>query len=426
LRAAPEKRDDVRLTILNQFYPPDISPTAHLARSLAEHRAAHGDQVTIVTSRGGYVQPHRSRATDHSRMNPRIIRLWTPQLGKKRKLFRILDYAAFYVAAGISLVRLAPQDVIVSMTTPPFIAVTALLHKLLHRHTKLVLWNMDCYPEVVERFGIVREAGWLARIMRTINRWLFARIDHLVTLDAPMQELLLSQYSPGTGRLSATTIPNWEAASLFPRDAAPPRWQQGDALGLVGRFVVLYLGNAGYGHRFDTVLEAASILRDDAVTFLFVGGGRRWNDIEEATRRRQLTNIVMLGYVAKEDTPAVMRVASCSLITLDDLALGVMSPSKLHSMLAMGLPIIYVGPRRSNVDVAVQRFQCGFSIRHGETEAMVRSIRQLAESLKSVEEMRRRARQAFDEAYCDLQTLPQFDSVLESLRVTTLQQDARR
>jgi glycosyltransferase involved in cell wall biosynthesis len=415
----------MRLTILNQFYPPDISPTAHLARSLAEHRAAHGDQVTIVTSHGGYVQPHRSRAIGYSRMNPRIVRLWTPQLGNKRKLFRVLDYAAFYIAAGIYLVRLAPQDVIVSMTTPPFIAVTALLHKLFHRDTKLVLWNMDCYPEVMERYGIVREAGWLARIMRMINRRLFAQIDHLVTLDAPMQELLLSQYAPGTG-LSATTIPNWEAASLFPRDAAPPRWQQGDALGLLGRFVILYLGNTGYGHRFDTVLEAASIMREDAVTFLFVGGGRRWRDIEEAARRKELTNVVMLGYVAKEHTPAVMRVASCSLITLDDSALGVMSPSKLHSTLAMRLPIIYVGPRRSNVDAAIQRFQCGFSIRHGEPETMVRSIRQLAESLEKLEEMRRRARQAFDEAYCDLQTLPQFDRVLDGLRVTTLQQETDR
>src|SRR6185436_1265307 len=45
----------LRLTVLNQFYVPDISPTAHLAASLAEHRARAGDRVTVVTSQGGYV-----------------------------------------------------------------------------------------------------------------------------------------------------------------------------------------------------------------------------------------------------------------------------------------------------------------------------------------------------------------------------------
>ena len=43
----------MRLTILNQFYRPDISPTAHLSASLADHRAKAGDVVTVVTSRGG-------------------------------------------------------------------------------------------------------------------------------------------------------------------------------------------------------------------------------------------------------------------------------------------------------------------------------------------------------------------------------------
>ena len=46
----------MRLTLVNQFYAPDISPTAQLAASLAEHRAARGDHVTIVTGRAGYLE----------------------------------------------------------------------------------------------------------------------------------------------------------------------------------------------------------------------------------------------------------------------------------------------------------------------------------------------------------------------------------
>ena len=48
--------DAVRLLLLNQFYPPDISPTAQVAASLAEHRAAAGDEVTVVAGRAGYLE----------------------------------------------------------------------------------------------------------------------------------------------------------------------------------------------------------------------------------------------------------------------------------------------------------------------------------------------------------------------------------
>ena len=46
----------MRLTLLNQFYAPDISPTAQLAASLAEHRVTLGDEVTVVTGRAGYLE----------------------------------------------------------------------------------------------------------------------------------------------------------------------------------------------------------------------------------------------------------------------------------------------------------------------------------------------------------------------------------
>jgi len=407
----------MRLTILNQFYPPDLSPTAHLARSLAEHRAGLGDEVTVITSRGGYVEPLRERLGEERTGSVRVVRLWTPQLGKSRNLFRILAYACFHLAAAVRLVAMPRQDVIVSMTTPAFIAIAALLHKLFHPSTKLVLWNMDCYPEAMERFGIVRERGVLARAMRLINRKLFARMDYLIALDGAMQELLLSQYSPRDRRLPAAIIPNWESWSLFPADADPPRWHRVDELGLRDKFVVLYLGNTGYGHRFDTVLEAASLLRADPVVFLFVGGGARWQEIEQAAKDLGLPNVVMCGYVPKEETPSVMKAASCALITLDDSALGVMSPSKLHGTLAMGLPVLYVGPQGSNVDVAIRRFHCGLSIRHGEAEKLARYIRESLASTETNAELRRRARQAFEEAYCDLRTLPQFDAVLSELTV---------
>lgn len=408
----------MRLTLLNQFYRPDISPTAQLTASLAEHRARRGDRVTVITGHGGYVpviapQSNQRRESGSRPNGPDVRRQWTPGLGKHTLPRRLLDYLSFYISATLEILRLPRQDVIVSLTTPPYIAWAAVLHKAIHRGTRVILWSMDCYPDVVERAGMIRRGGLLSRILRAVNRSLFRQIDTLVCLDTAMRDLLMSQYAPRPSHPGAHIIPNWEDAAFFPPLAQPHGWDEAATLGLQNRFVVLYLGNTGVGHGFDTVLEAADRLRDEPIVFLFIGGGSRWPRIEEEKIRRQLANVILRGYVPKEQTPAVMASASAALITLRDEALGVMSPSKLHANLAAGLPILYVGPPRSNVDDAIRRFDCGISVREGDTEGFVAAVRALARDPARHEAMRQRARHAFDAAYCDVRTLPQFDGILD-------------
>ena len=404
----------MRVTIINQFYAPDISPTAHLAASLAEDRAARGDTVTVVASRGGYV-PSSTDAKRDREGNPRVCRLWTPQFGKATILKRCLDYLAFYVLAVWRMLTLPKQDVIVSLTTPPYIAWAAVLHRLLHRKTKLVLWNMDCYPDAAERLDVMKKGGVMSRSMRFLNRRLFARLDHLVTLDTAMTDLLVGQYVKPGADLPVTVIPNWEKAAMFPPDADPGAWAPAEEYGLGGRFTVVYLGNTGYGHEFDTVLDAAVQLKDEPVTFLFVGGGKRWDEIKAGADERGLSNVIMHGYVPKDETPQVMNAADAALITLRDLSLGVMSPSKMHANLAAGLPVLYVGPTTSNVADGIDRFGCGVSLRVGDVDGVVSFVRDSIQKADAHTERRTNARRAFDEAYNDGATLPAFDEVLRAV-----------
>lgn len=408
----------MRVTIINQFYAPDISPTAHLAASLAEHRAAGGDEVTVVASLGGYV-PSSSEAQRELEGNPRVHRLWTPRFGKATILKRCADYLCFYVLCAWTLITMPRQDVIVSLTTPPYIAWTAVLHRLFHPGAKIVLWNMDCYPDAAERLGVMRRGGVLSRSMRWLNRRLFARLDHLVTLDTAMTELLVTQYAAKGADLPVTVIPNWEKASMFPREGAGRKdtaaWKPAAGYGLSERFTLVYLGNTGYGHEFETVLDAAKELERDAVTFLFVGGGKRWDEIGGGAEARGLSNVIMHGYVPKEETPLVMGAADVALITLHDLSLGVMSPSKMHANLAAGLPVLYIGPRASNVDDGIGRFGCGASLRVGDVAGVVRFVRESIRDRAAHDDRRHRARRAFEEAYNDGATLPAFDAALASV-----------
>jgi glycosyltransferase involved in cell wall biosynthesis len=399
----------MRLTLINQFYLPDLSPTAHLCASLAKHRAALGDQVTVLTGDCGYLGPITTPPSDDS---VNVRRLRTSHLGSRTKVRRLLDWATFYFSALIETTRLGPQDVIISLTTPPFIAWVAVILKWLHPNTRLILWNMDCWPDTAERLHMIQPNGFLSHIMRRLNRALFRQLDHLICLDRAMADLVLSQYAPTDRPLPTSIIPNWEDAALFPADARIEPWDDPIIAFLKDRFVILYLGNAGYGHEFQTLLDAAEQLRDTPVTFLFVGGGAHFDFLREEARTRNL-NILLHDYVPKEQTPAVMQLASCALITLENYALGVMSPSKLHANLAMSLPVIYIGPESSNVDHAIRHFNCGISLRPGQSNQLTTAIRNLLNNPSLQSQLRIRARQAFDAAYCDLRTLPQFDALLD-------------
>jgi len=405
----------MRITIINQFYVPDVSPTAHLAASLAEHLAARGHDVRIIASRGGYTGRERTDTTQPEEADAvRVHRVWTPQFGKGNMIKRCADYFAFYATATLRALTLPPQDLLIAMTTPPYIAWAAFLHRALHRRARIMIWNMDSFPEGAEYTGAVKPGSLPSRVMGAMNRFMFKRIESMVCLDSAMVDLN-RRYEPPKRPLPATIIPNWERAAMFPRDLNPPKWEEADEPALKGRFVVLYLGNTGFGHQFDAVMEAADRLRGEPVAFLFVGGGQRWVWLEQQKRERRLDNVILHGYVPKEQTPSVMAAADCALITLRDAALGINSPSKVHANLAMGLPVIYIGPERSNVDEAVTRFDCGVSLRNGDADGIVAFIRQLLSDPSLRQTFRERARRAFESAYCDTRTLAQFDDLLLSI-----------
>jgi colanic acid biosynthesis glycosyl transferase WcaI len=212
----------------------------------------------------------------------------------------------------------------------------------------VILWVMDCYPEVAIMAGMLTPRGIPARGMRWVNRRIVNRCHAVVCLDGAMKRFV-EGYRTRPSIPEVVVIPNWERAEDFPETLQGEPWEGIARLGLNGKLIVLYLGNAGQGHTFETVLEAAEKLKNEPIRFLFVGGGARWKWLEEESKNRSLSNMILHDYVPKYDTPKLMASCHCALITLRDEAVGLISPSKMHSNLAAGLPIVYVGPPGRNL-----------------------------------------------------------------------------
>ncbi len=410
----------MRVSFVNLFYPPDVAASGSFVTSVAEHRAAMGDEVTVICGSGAYLGRSPTRTSAGSAKGampsegPRVIRLWTPGMGKASVGHRLADYLSFLAGAVVRLAVAPRQDVVVALTSPPYALLPAVVHRLVHPRTRVVYWSHDVYPDAAEEYGTIRAGGALSRVLRSVQRWLLRKTDHVVALDDAMLRRTLAYARDGLP--AGSVIPNWEPMSLFPRGERPVPWEGYEAPELAGRFVVLYLGNLGYGHPTATVFRAAEELaKDGDVTFLFVGGGVRYPELAEEVRRRSLDDVVMRGYVPKDETPSVLAGAGCALISLEDGSRGIMSPCKLHGALASGTPVVYVGPVGTNVDEAIERYACGFSLRHGDVDGLTEAVRRLRDDAELAAELSLNARRAFEDAYCDERTLPLFDELFDHL-----------
>ena len=422
----------LKITIVNQFYPPDVSPTARLAASLAQHRATLGDSVTVIGGHGylGSGQPSEDaddgndsqtiQAAKCSPANLNVHRLWTPKSGKRTLVHRCLDYLAFYILACTAIARLPKQDVVVCLTTPPMIAGAGVLHKFIHRTTRVILWNMDCYPEVVVRAGMIRKNGLIDRFWQWVNCMIGSQLSHVVCLDDAMQKLLKSR--PNARHIPISIIPNWESLAEF-----PALKRDGTAKTFFPPFTLLYSGNMGHGHCFEALLSAARRLleKGSPIEIVMTGGGVQSFDIQRRINEERLTNINFKGYVTAQELREIRAYSHCAFISLKDNMLGCMSPSKLHASLAVGLPVVYLGPPGSSVDLAIEKFECGESLRNDDIDHFVDRLEVLSASPDLIKQYSKNARNAFEKSYCDRSNLSLFDALMDDSRGDMLDRTAR-
>ena len=171
----------------------------------------------------------------------------------------------------------------------------------------------------------------------------------------------------------------------------------------------------GHGHCFEALLSAAKRLLDGGspIEIVMTGGGVQALRIQQRIKDEQLTNIDFKGYVSSRELRDIQSHSHCAIITLKDSMLGCMSPSKLHAILAMGVPVFYMGPAGSSVDRAIAEYGCGESIRNEDIDHFIDRLELLSRSPELQQQYSRSARRAFEDRYCDKTNWPLFDAVIE-------------
>lgn len=379
----------MHVVLLNQAFHPDVVATAQMGKDLADELVRRGHTVTAVASRSIYGEQGASlaardeitvegapRGADGRPGCIRVVRVGQSFFGKGSLAARALDFGLFYIAATWRVLTLPRADVVVSFTTPPFIAMVGLAHRLV-RGGKAVQWVMDLYPEVPIAFGVMKRGGVSAKAFGALARLLLRRSDMNVVLGRCMRDRVLALGAPAD-RLALIEV--WSDLAVMPtaareENAFRREWGVKD-----DEFLVMYSGNLGLGHDARTLCEAMALLKDRSdIRFIFVGSGKRKSEVEAFIRERGLAQASWKPYVPREKLGESLAAADAHLISLKEGMEGLIVPSKLFGVMAVARPGVFVGHPSSEIARVLEESGGGVCVREGDAAGLAKVIASLAD-----------------------------------------------
>ncbi len=363
----------MNILLVNQFYPPSLAPTGKYLQDLAVALADRGHSVTVVCSRSDYGSGTAGKmVTAAERI--RVIRIGAVSQVARNLPAKAVGYAGFLAAAGWTLFRIRPRpDVVLAMTTPPWIGLAA---AAAGRRSARVHWVMDLYPQVLAAHNLLREDSLAYRFLRRMTRREWRRSGLIVTPGAGMAERIRCDklVAPDT---QLEEIPLWLLDSHDP-------WPQGKPVPLrrerawpADETVLMYSGNMGLGHEIQAFLKAALKAKpEEAWRMVFAGWGKRQAEVENFIRRHPGTRVEPLPVACPHRLREHLASADVHLVSMRPEWSGLIVPSKVQAAFGAGRPVVFVGPQDSDPARWIRESGGGWSLPPEDEEGLLHAIRE--------------------------------------------------
>jgi len=378
-----------RLLFVNQYAFPDEAATAQLLADLVDTCRRAGAECRVVCSDRSYANAARRYPHEEVLNGVRYSRAAATGFGRSSRLGRVIDYATFLLGAMGRLLSGHRPDVVLGMSTPPILGALAVLAARL-RGCRSAYWAMDVYPDLAFELGAMKPNSVLGRAFAVLSRWTLRRADLVIALGETMAGRLSM-----AGARNVAVVHNWaDGDAIRPMKAEESRISAEREW--TGKFVVLYSGNLGLAHEFDTLLAAAEALREEGVLVAFCGGGPRRAEVEAEAERRSLTNVEFHPSVCREELGDLLAAGQLHAVTMRPRMAGLLVLSKVYGILAAGRPVLYVGPAEGEIHDIVTKGNVGASIRGGDVKGLVAAISRYRSDEALRTETGRRARELFE------------------------------
>lgn len=370
------------IILLSLVFPPDGVSTSVLMGELMLELRQLGHEVTVLTTTPHYnLDPEaRARQPLASRWSGLLfesnysgIPVFHVTIPPKanRVGARLLDYIRFHAISSIvGLTEIRDYDIVLAPSPPLTIGFSAWLLGIAQR-VPFIYNVQEIYPDVAVSLGVLTNRRAI-RGLEIIERFVYRRARIITVISEWFRQRLLLKGVPSE---KLRVIPNFVDTEFM--QPAPRQNGFSTAHRLNGKFVVLYAGNIGLTQGFETILEAAHLLRGvPDLCFLIVGDGARRGWLELQLAEKNLANVVLLPYQSRSLVPQIYGSADICLVPLKRGTAHGTFPSKIYTIMSAGRSVVASADPDSELSWVVQQAGCGWAVPPDDSPALSNAIKQ--------------------------------------------------
>ena len=376
----------MRILIFHQFYTKLSEPgIARFSIFAKEWRKLGAVTDVIASSRnhttGGEVggSSFYSKEKDESDVTIYRAASWTFGFGYWTFLGRVLAYLSFTVTSFFTALLAPRPDIIVASAPPIFLGLVAWLVAAIRR-VPFAYETRDIWPDEAIELGVLRNK-LVIRMSFALERFIYARARKIVVNSPGVKELLTVKKNIDGEKIAV--IPNPIVLEEDKVDEKETRKR----LDWNDKFVVLYSGAHAFVYDFDTLLDAAKLLKDQKdIEIVLMGGGRYKEHVANRVKEENISNVRLLSAVPHDEVRSYMRAADLCVASLKDMEfLRYIYATKLLNYMESGRPILLA--MRGVSKELVERAGAGLVVPPGDAGLFAETLNVLKRDPKRLTEM---------------------------------------
>lgn len=298
-------------------------------------------------------------------LNPKV-RISKIGAYKKKNIFLRITSWLLATAQAIFLVNVKYRSYhLFLISNPPTLAFLPLFCK--NRYSVLIY---DVYPDGLVAGRFISASSWVYKIWAERNRRFFLKAMNIFTLTEGMANTLTKYVNIERIKVIAP----W---SLFNSDHKIEKKNNRFIIkhNLEDYFLVMYSGNIGLGHRVDSLIEAAIILRNQKdIKFVIIGEGWNKQSVEELIEEYNLNNCLVLPFQPPEMFQYSLPAADIGVVSIATEGARVCAPSKTYNLINLEIPLLAITEQPSELANLIQKYDIGASFRFDQIMEMAEFI----------------------------------------------------
>ena len=287
----------------------------------------------------------------NSKIDERVEYIRLQRYSKISWLNRIASWSVFSLQVLYYLRKTSFNDLVLS-TNPPWLIWLGLMKK-----TKLTVFILDLYPETLEAINW-NVPNVIIRYWQKLNQMVLNSAEQRICVSSDMASYCQTFYGLKFDKVYPVIRPLDNKEIL-----------------LTNKFLIVYTGNIGISHPFESFLELAQYYEnDDRFEFHVCGHGVNFERLIKFSKRIQLRNIYFSGRLSSVEYDSLLKKASIAYAgNINEFSLSSI-PSRVLTYLTYGLYVVADVKQGSDLSRLLEENNVGCIVHTGEIEKAISQI----------------------------------------------------